>query len=126
MTTESGADSEAKQPQDNKETEKKKTKAAADSTPLPEQLPAAVGHSTPAKKEQVRSFSSYLTKLFLFTFFFAFFYFCTMLYLSRIKILSNMFTFRFSLLKVTITFTTEKICFYEREKKKCRRFRHCF
>uniref|UniRef100_A0A3P8WDY5 Erythrocyte membrane protein band 4.1 like 3 n=1 Tax=Cynoglossus semilaevis TaxID=244447 RepID=A0A3P8WDY5_CYNSE len=52
MTTESGADSEAKQPQDNKETEKKKTKAAADSTPLPEQLPAAVGHSTPAKKEQ--------------------------------------------------------------------------
>lgn len=74
MTTESGADSEAKQPQDNKETEKKKAKAAADSTPLPEQLPAAVGHSTPAKKEQVRSFSSYLTKLFLFTFFFLLFF----------------------------------------------------
>lgn len=29
-----------------------------------------------------------------------------------------MFTFRFSLLKMTITFTTEKICFYERERKK--------
>ncbi|XP_047224398.1 band 4.1-like protein 3b isoform X17 [Girardinichthys multiradiatus] len=55
MTTESGADSEAKQPQANKEAEKGKTKAAADpASPQkqPEQLPAAVGHSTPARKEQ--------------------------------------------------------------------------
>ncbi|KAG7460537.1 band 3 isoform X1 [Solea senegalensis] len=55
MTTETGADSEAKQPQDTNETEKGKTKAAADpASPLkqPEQLPAAVGHSTPARKEQ--------------------------------------------------------------------------
>ncbi|XP_069548611.1 band 4.1-like protein 3b isoform X9 [Brachyistius frenatus] len=62
MTTESGADSEAKQPQDNKETEKGKAKAAsqpsqaADEPTSPqnqlEQLPAAVGHSTPARKEQ--------------------------------------------------------------------------
>ncbi|KAM4557526.1 band 4.1-like protein 3b isoform 3-T5 [Fundulus diaphanus] len=55
MTTESGADSEAKQPQAKKEAEKEKTKAAADpASPQkqPEQLPAAVGHSTPARKEQ--------------------------------------------------------------------------
>ncbi|XP_059199983.1 band 4.1-like protein 3 [Centropristis striata] len=53
MTTESGADSEAKQPQENKE--KGKAKAAAEPTSpqnLPEQLPAAAGHSTPARKEQ--------------------------------------------------------------------------
>uniref|UniRef100_A0A3P9P1K0 Erythrocyte membrane protein band 4.1 like 3 n=1 Tax=Poecilia reticulata TaxID=8081 RepID=A0A3P9P1K0_POERE len=56
MTTESGADSEAKQPQAKKEAEKGKSKAAADpASPQnqPEQLPAAVGHSTPARKEQV-------------------------------------------------------------------------
>ncbi|XP_047446185.1 protein 4.1-like isoform X18 [Mugil cephalus] len=62
MTTESGADSEAKQPQENKETEKGKAKAtshpgqaAAEPTSpqnQPEQLPAAAGHSTPARKEQ--------------------------------------------------------------------------
>ncbi|XP_062259969.1 protein 4.1-like isoform X1 [Platichthys flesus] len=63
MTTESGADAEAKQPQENKETEKGKATAAASqasqaaaepTSPLnqPEQLPAAVGHSTPARKEQ--------------------------------------------------------------------------
>ncbi|KAM9844988.1 band 4.1-like protein 3 [Aulostomus maculatus] len=55
MTTESGADSEAKQQQENKETEKGKAKAAAEPTSpqnQPEQLPAAVGHSTPARKEQ--------------------------------------------------------------------------
>ncbi|XP_015237709.1 PREDICTED: band 4.1-like protein 3 isoform X8 [Cyprinodon variegatus] len=55
MTTESGADSEAKQPQANKEAEKGKTKAAADpASPQkqPEQLPAAVGHSTPTRKDQ--------------------------------------------------------------------------
>ncbi|XP_016532937.1 band 4.1-like protein 3b isoform X4 [Poecilia formosa] len=55
MTTESGADSEAKQPQAKKEAEKGKSKAAADpASPQnqPEQLPAAVGHSTPARKEQ--------------------------------------------------------------------------
>ncbi|KAI3374752.1 hypothetical protein L3Q82_021309 [Scortum barcoo] len=53
MTTESGADSEAKQPQENKE--KAKAKAAAEPTSpqnQPEQLPAAAGHSTPARKEQ--------------------------------------------------------------------------
>ncbi|KAM4728792.1 band 4.1-like protein 3b isoform 2-T3 [Anableps anableps] len=55
MTTESGADSEAKQAQAKKEAEKGKTKPAADpASPQnqPVQLPAAVGHSTPAKKEQ--------------------------------------------------------------------------
>ncbi|XP_056277871.1 band 4.1-like protein 3b isoform X8 [Pseudoliparis swirei] len=57
MTTESGADSEAKQPQENKETEKGKAKAAAAAEPTspqnqPEQLPAAAGHSTPARKEE--------------------------------------------------------------------------
>ncbi|CAB1454459.1 unnamed protein product [Pleuronectes platessa] len=63
MTTESGADAEAKQPQENKETEKGKataassqpSQAAAEPTSprnQPEQLPAAVGHSTPARKEQ--------------------------------------------------------------------------
>lgn len=58
MTTESGADSEAKQPQENKETEKGNSKAAEPASPErhPEQFPAAVGHSTPAKKEQVRLF----------------------------------------------------------------------
>ncbi|XP_042353433.1 protein 4.1-like isoform X1 [Plectropomus leopardus] len=53
MTTESGAESEAKQPQENKETEK--GKAAAEPTSpqnQPEQLPAAAGHSTPARREQ--------------------------------------------------------------------------
>uniref|UniRef100_UPI0037E8378D band 4.1-like protein 3b isoform X2 n=1 Tax=Semicossyphus pulcher TaxID=241346 RepID=UPI0037E8378D len=51
MTTETGADSEAKQ---NKETEKGKAKAAEPASPQnqPEELPAAVGHSTPARKEQ--------------------------------------------------------------------------
>lgn len=63
MTTESGADSEAKQPRENKETEKEKGKAkaaaaAAAAEPAspqnqPEQFPAAAGHSTPARKEQV-------------------------------------------------------------------------
>ncbi|KAM7400245.1 hypothetical protein PAMA_004783 [Pampus argenteus] len=58
MTTESGADSEAKQQQENKETEKGKAAAAAATAEpdspqnQPEQLPAAVGHSTPARKEQ--------------------------------------------------------------------------
>ncbi|XP_077955465.1 band 4.1-like protein 3b isoform X8 [Gasterosteus aculeatus] len=62
MTTESGADSEAKQPRENKETEKEKGKAkaaaaAAAAEPAspqnqPEQFPAAAGHSTPARKEQ--------------------------------------------------------------------------
>ncbi|XP_034469183.1 band 4.1-like protein 3b isoform X10 [Hippoglossus hippoglossus] len=63
MTTESGADAEAKQPQENKETEKGKAKAAASQPSQAaaeptspqnqtEQLPAAVGHSTPARKEQ--------------------------------------------------------------------------
>ncbi|XP_063318089.1 band 4.1-like protein 3 isoform X16 [Pelmatolapia mariae] len=62
MTTESGADSEAKQPQENKETEKGKAKAASQPSQAAaeptspqnqqEQLPAAVGHSTPARKEQ--------------------------------------------------------------------------
>ena len=58
MTTESGADSEAKQPQENKETEKGKAKAAEPTSPQnqPEQLPAAAGHSTPARKEQVSLF----------------------------------------------------------------------
>ncbi|XP_029310097.1 LOW QUALITY PROTEIN: band 4.1-like protein 3 [Cottoperca gobio] len=52
MTTESGADSEAKQPQ---EKEKGKAKEAAEPTSpqnQPEQLPAAAGHSTPARKQQ--------------------------------------------------------------------------
>lgn len=55
MTTESGADSEAK-PQENKETEKAISKVAdpASSENQPEQLPAAAGHSTPVRKEQVR------------------------------------------------------------------------
>ncbi|CAG5896453.1 unnamed protein product [Menidia menidia] len=55
MTTESGADSEAKQPQENKEAEKGKAKAAAEPTSpqnQPEKLPAAAGHSTPARKQQ--------------------------------------------------------------------------
>ncbi|XP_067384911.1 band 4.1-like protein 3 isoform X10 [Channa argus] len=62
MTTETGADSEAKQPQENKETEKRSGKAAsqpgqetAETTSpqnQPEQLPPAAGHSTPARKEQ--------------------------------------------------------------------------
>uniref|UniRef100_A0AAQ4QXM1 FERM domain-containing protein n=1 Tax=Gasterosteus aculeatus aculeatus TaxID=481459 RepID=A0AAQ4QXM1_GASAC len=59
MTSESGADSEAKQPRENKETEKEKgkAKAAAAAEPAspqnqPEQFPAAAGHSTPARKEQ--------------------------------------------------------------------------
>ncbi|XP_063741569.1 band 4.1-like protein 3 isoform X5 [Eleginops maclovinus] len=50
MTTESGADSEAKQPQENKE--KGKAKEAAKPENQPEELPAAAGHSTPARKEQ--------------------------------------------------------------------------
>ncbi|XP_030015565.1 band 4.1-like protein 3b isoform X5 [Sphaeramia orbicularis] len=59
MTTETGADSEAKQqqqqPQEKEETEKGKAKAAARTASpqnQPEQLPAAAGHSTPARKEQ--------------------------------------------------------------------------
>ncbi|XP_071346494.1 band 4.1-like protein 3 isoform X12 [Trachinotus anak] len=54
MTTESGADSEAKQPQENKESEKGKAAAAEPASPQnqPEQFPAAAGHSTPARKEQ--------------------------------------------------------------------------
>lgn len=58
MTTESGADSEAKQPQENKETQKGNAKAAEPASPQnpPEQLPAAAGHSTPARKEQVSLF----------------------------------------------------------------------
>ncbi|XP_037837778.1 band 4.1-like protein 3b isoform X6 [Kryptolebias marmoratus] len=72
MTTESGADSEAKQPQEKKETGKGKAKAAAEPTSpknQQEQLPAAVGHSTPVRKEQQeedqeshRSSTSRLTK----------------------------------------------------------------
>ncbi|XP_010772113.1 band 4.1-like protein 3b isoform X4 [Notothenia coriiceps] len=52
MTTESGADSEAKQPQEDKE--KGKAKAAAEPVEPENQseLPAAAGHSTPARKEQ--------------------------------------------------------------------------
>ena len=72
MTTESGADAEAKQPQENKETEKGKAKGAASqpsqaaaepTSPRnqPEQLPAAVGHSTPARKEQVSLFKTTFT-----------------------------------------------------------------
>lgn len=64
MTTESGADSEAKQPQENTEKGKAKAtshpgQAAAEPTSpqnQPEQLPAAAGHSTPARKEQVSLF----------------------------------------------------------------------
>ncbi|XP_037315029.2 band 4.1-like protein 3 isoform X2 [Pungitius pungitius] len=65
MTTESGADSEAKQPRENKEKETEKGKgkgkakaaAAAAAEPAspqnqPEQFPAAAGHSTPARKAQ--------------------------------------------------------------------------
>ncbi|XP_061551240.1 band 4.1-like protein 3 isoform X11 [Phycodurus eques] len=56
MTTESGTDSEAKQQQQEESTEalKENLKAAEPASPLnqPEQLPAAVGHSTPARKEQ--------------------------------------------------------------------------
>ncbi|XP_056247038.1 band 4.1-like protein 3b isoform X12 [Seriola aureovittata] len=62
MTTESGADSEAQQPQENKESEKGKAKAASQPSQAaaeptlpqsqPELLPAAAGHSTPARKEQ--------------------------------------------------------------------------
>lgn len=66
MTTESGADSEAKQPQENKE--KGKAKAAAEPTSpqnQPEQLPAAAGHSTPARKEQVSLFITTVTPSFL-------------------------------------------------------------
>ncbi|CAJ1072576.1 band 4.1-like protein 3b isoform X9 [Xyrichtys novacula] len=50
MTTETGADSEARQ---NKETEKGKAKAAEPTSPQNQtELPAAAGHSTPARKEQ--------------------------------------------------------------------------
>ncbi|XP_061879305.1 band 4.1-like protein 3 isoform X15 [Entelurus aequoreus] len=55
MTTESGADSEAKQQQqESTETQKENPQAAelALSQNPPEQLPPAVGHSTPARKEQ--------------------------------------------------------------------------
>uniref|UniRef100_A0A671VS61 Erythrocyte membrane protein band 4.1 like 3 n=1 Tax=Sparus aurata TaxID=8175 RepID=A0A671VS61_SPAAU len=52
MTTESGADSEAKQPQENKEKEKGKAAETTSPQNQPEQLPAAAGHSTPARKEQ--------------------------------------------------------------------------
>lgn len=62
MTTESGADSEAK-PQENKETEKAISKAAdpTSSENQPAQLPVAAGHSTPVRKEQVRPISRLLT-----------------------------------------------------------------
>lgn len=62
MTTESGADSEAK-PQENKETEKAISKAADPTSPenQPAQLPVAAGHSTPVRKEQVRPVSQLLT-----------------------------------------------------------------
>uniref|UniRef100_H3DBL8 Erythrocyte membrane protein band 4.1 like 3 n=1 Tax=Tetraodon nigroviridis TaxID=99883 RepID=H3DBL8_TETNG len=55
MTTESGTDTEAKQPQESKETEKGEAKAAEAASPQnqPVQLPAAAGHSTPARKQQV-------------------------------------------------------------------------
>ncbi len=64
MTTETGADSEAKQPQKNKETEKGKAEAAEPTSPQnqPEQLPAAAGHSTPARKEQVSFLITAATK----------------------------------------------------------------
>ncbi|XP_049603348.1 band 4.1-like protein 3b isoform X5 [Syngnathus scovelli] len=58
MTTESGADSEAKQQQQQQEESvaapKENPKAAEPASPQNqlEQLPAAVGHSTPARKEQ--------------------------------------------------------------------------
>ncbi|XP_057712887.1 band 4.1-like protein 3 isoform X4 [Corythoichthys intestinalis] len=56
MTTESGSDSEAKQQQqvEGTETPKENLKAAEPASlhDQPEQLPAAVGHSTPARKEQ--------------------------------------------------------------------------
>ncbi|XP_061694734.1 band 4.1-like protein 3a isoform X5 [Syngnathoides biaculeatus] len=58
MTTESGTDSEAKQHQQQQEEStgapKENPKAAEAASPQnhPEQLPAAVGHSTPARKEQ--------------------------------------------------------------------------
>lgn len=56
MTTESGADTEAKQPQENNEAEKGKSKSSEPAPPQnqPVQLPAAAGHSTPARKQQVR------------------------------------------------------------------------
>lgn len=67
MTTETGADSEAKRPQ---ETEKTKAasqpdQAAAEPTSpqnQSEQLPAAAGHSTPARKEQVNPLSRQMWK----------------------------------------------------------------
>ncbi|XP_077579815.1 band 4.1-like protein 3b isoform X15 [Stigmatopora nigra] len=60
MTTESGSESEAKQQQQQQqeeatETPKETQKAAEPTSSLheqPEELPAAVGHSTPARKEQ--------------------------------------------------------------------------
>ncbi|KAM9322867.1 band 4.1-like protein 3 [Pholidichthys leucotaenia] len=60
MTTETGADSEAKQPKESKDKGRAKTasqpgQAAADPTlpqNQPEQLPVAAGHSTPARKDQ--------------------------------------------------------------------------
>uniref|UniRef100_A0A8D3API5 FERM domain-containing protein n=1 Tax=Scophthalmus maximus TaxID=52904 RepID=A0A8D3API5_SCOMX len=59
MTTESGADSEAKQPQENKAANPASQPSQAAAEPAspqnqPEQLPAAVGHSTPARKEQAQ------------------------------------------------------------------------
>ena len=53
MTTESGTDTGAKQPQENKETEKGKAEAYKPALPQnqPVQLPAAAGHSTPARKQ---------------------------------------------------------------------------
>lgn len=77
MTTETGADAEAKQPQENKETEKEKEKAKVASQPGQaaaeptspqnqlEQLPAAAGHSTPARKEQVSLSITTFTSSFL-------------------------------------------------------------
>lgn len=76
MTTETGADAEAKQPHKNKETEKEKAKAASQPSQAatepasprnePEQLPAAAGHSTPARKEQVSlSITTFTSPIFL-------------------------------------------------------------
>lgn len=56
MTTESGADSDPKQEEKGKAkaaSQPGQAAAAASPQTQPEQLPAAAGHSTPAKKEQV-------------------------------------------------------------------------
>uniref|UniRef100_A0A8D3APF5 FERM domain-containing protein n=1 Tax=Scophthalmus maximus TaxID=52904 RepID=A0A8D3APF5_SCOMX len=68
MTTESGADSEAKQPQENKAANPASQPSQAAAEPAspqnqPEQLPAAVGHSTPARKEQVKQDKKFATNV---------------------------------------------------------------